>query len=76
MPRFKVTSAGLNIRPQPSLDNTPLGELKLGAVVEKLGESDKWYFVKIAVDSKDFKGEITGWVSSEKLELATPLPTP
>ena len=79
MPCFRVTSPGLFLRPQPSPDNNPLGELKLGAVVEKLGESDKWFYVKIAVDSDDFKGEITGWTSSEFLVFATPeqpSPTP
>jgi hypothetical protein len=76
MPCFRVTSPGLFIRPQPSPDNNPLGELKLGAVVEKLGESGKWYFVKVAVDSDDFKGEITGWASSEFLVFATPQISP
>jgi hypothetical protein len=76
MPCFRVTSAGLHIRPQPSADTTPLGELKLGALVEKLGESDKWYYVKIAVDSDDFKGEISGWANSDFLVFATPPPSP
>ena len=50
MARFKVKAPELNVRPQPGTDNTPLGRLKQGALVEKLGEGDGWSFVRIALD--------------------------
>jgi hypothetical protein len=71
MSRFRVTSPGLNLRPQPDAENnTPIGELKHGAVVEKLGESGHWFFVKIALEGEDFKGEFFGWASSQFLTSA------
>jgi hypothetical protein len=76
MSRFRVTSPELYLRPQPGDENIPLGRLKLGAVVDKLGESDKWYFVKIGIDGDDFAGDLYGWASSKYLVSAAPLPEP
>jgi hypothetical protein len=65
MPSFRITSPELNIRPLPNKENAPLGRLKEGAIVEKLGESGDWAFIRIGINTKDFKGDIVGWVSSK-----------
>jgi len=75
MPLFKVISPELYIRPLPDIDNTPLGRLKQGAVVEKLGDSGKWYFIRFVLNTDNFNGDIVGWASSKDpsgQELLTP----
>ncbi len=76
MARFVVTSPGLHVRPRPDADNTPLGEVPRDGVVEKLGESGKWFFVKIAVRADNFIGDLYGWMSSAKLAPAAPAAAP
>ena len=68
MAGFRVIPEGLNLRTGPGTDNPSSGELKQGAVVEKLEERHEWYLVAVYVDSHNFKGEITGWVNSDELE--------
>ena len=65
MPSFKVTSPELYIRPLPDKENTPIGRLKAGAIVEKLGESGKWFFIRLALNTDNYNGDIVGWVSSK-----------
>lgn len=57
--RFKVTADILNVRAAPSLEAPVIGRLKQGAVVEKLGEEDVWYRIRL--------GRLTGWVHSDYL---------
>jgi hypothetical protein len=83
MARFRVTATELNVRPRPGTEMPPLGRLKQGAMVEKLGESDPWFFVIITVAGDIFSGDIPGWVHSNYLapaslpsESATGLPEP
>lgn len=66
MPSFKVIAPELFIRPLPDKDNNaPLGRLKQGAIVEKLGESGRWYFIRFNLDTDTFSGDIVGWASSQ-----------
>ena len=65
MPFFKVISPELFVRPLPDTDNTPIGRLKQGAIVEKLGESGKWFFIRLALNTDNFNGDIVGWASSK-----------
>lgn len=57
-----------NLRPGPDEGNTPLGEVAAGTVVEKLGESGKWWQVRVQVKSGSFTGAITGWMSRNLLK--------
>ena len=65
MSLFKVISPELYVRPLPDKDNTPVGRLKQGAIVEKLGESGKWFFIRLALNTDNFNGDIVGWASSK-----------
>ena len=75
MPSFKVTSPELNVRPLPDKNNTPIGRLKEGAIVEKLGESGDWAFIKFDINTDSYRGDIAGWVSSKFFAPAEQLVT-
>ena len=65
MPSFKVISSELHVRTLPDKDSTSLGRLKQGAIVEKLGESGKWFFIRLSLETDNFYGDIVGWASSK-----------
>jgi len=71
MAHFRVNTPELNVRPRPSTDMPPLGRLKQGAAVKKLGESGPWFFVIITVADDNFSGDILGWVNSSFLAPAS-----
>lgn len=61
-----VTAKSLNVRPDPSKVNTPLGELKRGATVEILEKQEGWYRIT--------SGALTGFVSADFISIVDDTP--
>jgi Bacterial SH3 domain len=66
---FYVKVARLNLRAGPGMDFPKLGLLERNEEVEKLGEAENWYQVRVKRDNT------LGWVSSEYLS-STPVTSP
>jgi hypothetical protein len=66
---FFVKVGRLNLRAGPGMDFPKLGLLERNEEVEKLGEAENWYQVRVKRDSS------LGWVSSEYLS-STPVTSP
>lgn len=62
-PRYYVAASRLNMRACPGMDCPKIGLLEYNQVVEKLGESENWYQIRVPQT-----GSI-GWVSSRYLSL-------
>ena len=72
-PAFYVRVARLNLRAGPGLDFPKLGTLERNEEVEKVGEAENWYQVRVKRDGT------LGWVSSEHLSstpVSSPIQTP
>jgi hypothetical protein len=70
---FYVKVARLNLRAGPGMDFPKLGLLERNEEVEKLGEAENWYQVRVKRDGT------LGWVSSEYLSntpVTSPIVTP
>lgn len=68
-PTYYVAASRLNLRACPGMDCPRIGVLECNQVVEKLGEFEDWYQVRVGR-----YGPI-GWVSSRYLSI-TPVPEP
>ena len=68
-PTYYVKVGRLNLRAGPGMDFPKLGLLERNEEVEKLGEAENWYQVRVKRDST------LGWVSSEYLS-STPVTSP
>ena len=68
-PSFYVKVGRLNLRAGPGMDFPKLGLLERNEEVEKLGEAESWYQVRVKRDGT------LGWVSSEYLS-STPVTSP
>jgi hypothetical protein len=66
---FYVKVARLNLRAGPGMDFPKLGLLERNEEVEKIGEAENWYQVRVKRDGT------LGWVSSEYLS-STPVTSP
>lgn len=65
---WTVDATWLNLRSTPNLNNQPLTSLPQGLLVEKIGQEDRWYQVKVL-----YKGELlTGWLSTNYLKALPP----
>jgi len=64
-PMARVTVDGLNVRPDPSINNEPLDVLSQGQTVEVLAEQNNWLQVKLS------DGRI-GWVSGAYVSRISP----
>ena len=72
-PSFYVKVARLNLRAGPGMDFPKLGTLERNEEVEKVGEAENWYQVRVKRDGT------LGWVSSEHLSstpVSSPIQTP
>jgi uncharacterized protein YgiM (DUF1202 family) len=70
---FYVKVGRLNLRAGPGMDFPKLGLLERNEEVEKLGEAENWYQVRVKRDGT------LGWVSSEylsKTPVTSPIVTP
>jgi hypothetical protein len=65
MPKFRVTTDGLNLRSGPGASNSILTELHANTVVEKLESSsdNKWFHVLVTKDGTESRG----WVAARFL---------
>jgi uncharacterized protein YgiM (DUF1202 family) len=68
-PSLYVKVGRLNLRAGPGMDFPKLGSLERNEEVEKLGEAENWYQVRVKRDGT------LGWVSSEYLS-STPVTSP
>jgi len=68
-PTFYVKVGRLNLRAGPGMDFPKLGLLERNEEVEKVGEAENWYQIRVKRDGT------LGWVSSEYLS-STPVTSP
>ena len=69
-PSFYVKVARLNLRAGPGMDFPKLGTLERNEEVEKVGEAENWYQVRVKRDGT------LGWVSSQHLSNSGKLSHP
>ena len=72
-PTFYVKVGRLNLRAGPGMDFPKLGLLDRNEEVEKVGEAENWYQIRVKRDGT------LGWVSSEYLSstpVSSPIQTP